>query len=230
MGSPVSVTVANLVMEEIEQQAISTFNPPPCLWKCYVDDRCTDIPTESVATFHHHLNSISPHIQFTVEKESNQSLPFLDVLLTHHPDGTISTSVFRKSTHTDKNLDFTSHHPLAHKVSVIRTLYHHAKALSSNPLQCKNEECHISRALGPNGYPRHLIHKTALRTGQTTQTTPVLQQPTATITLPYIQVYQNPSGEFLTASTSGSVFVHTRHYADCLPDRRILYPRRYAVG
>ena len=192
MGSPVSVTVANLVMEEIEQQAISTFNPPPRFWKRYVDDTCTVIPTESVSTFHHHLNSISPHIQFTVEKESDQSLPFLDVLLTHHPDGTISTWVFRKSTHTDKYLDFTSHHPLAHKVSVIRTLYHRAKALSSNPLQCTNEESHVSRALGQNGYPRHLIRKTALHTGQTTRITPVLQQPAATITLPYVQGLSEP--------------------------------------
>ena len=29
MGSPVSVTVANLVMEEIEEQALSTFAPLP---------------------------------------------------------------------------------------------------------------------------------------------------------------------------------------------------------
>ena len=67
-----------------------------------------------------------------VEKESNQSLPFLDVLLNHHPDGTVFTSVFRKPTHMDKYLDFTSHHPLTYKVSVIRTLYRRAKALSSN--------------------------------------------------------------------------------------------------
>ena len=33
MGSPVSVAVANLVMEEIEQQTLSTFERPPRFWK-----------------------------------------------------------------------------------------------------------------------------------------------------------------------------------------------------
>ena len=97
-------------------------------------------------------------------------------------------SVFRKPTHTDKYLDFTSHFPLAHKVSLIRTLYRCAKALLSNSLQCTDEEFHVSRALGQNGYSRRLICKTALHTCQaTTQMTPVSRHPVATITLPYIQ-------------------------------------------
>ena len=33
MGSPVSVLVANLVMEDIEQRALSNFQPPPRFWK-----------------------------------------------------------------------------------------------------------------------------------------------------------------------------------------------------
>ena len=36
-GSPVSVTVANLVMEEIDQQTLSTFDPPPKIWKRHAD-------------------------------------------------------------------------------------------------------------------------------------------------------------------------------------------------
>ena len=36
MGSPVSVTVANLVMEEIKQTAISTYHTPPHFWKRYI--------------------------------------------------------------------------------------------------------------------------------------------------------------------------------------------------
>ena len=38
MGSPVSVTVANLVMEDVEQRALSSYLSPPPFWKRYVDN------------------------------------------------------------------------------------------------------------------------------------------------------------------------------------------------
>ena len=44
MGSPVSVTVANLVMEDMEARALSMFTPPPLFWKRYVDDTCCALP------------------------------------------------------------------------------------------------------------------------------------------------------------------------------------------
>ena len=96
MGSPVSVVVANLVMKEIECRALSSFHTPPHFWWRYVDDKCTVLPRDLVESFHEHLNSIDPNIQFTVERESEGQLPFLDVLLTREDDGSISTSVFRK--------------------------------------------------------------------------------------------------------------------------------------
>ena len=116
MGSPVSVTIANLVMEEIEDQALSTCEYVPQFWKRYVDDTITALPQESVTQFHNHLNSINPHIKFMVEIESDNCLPFLDVLLVNESDGSVTTSVYRKPTHTDRYLDFSSHHPLAHKI------------------------------------------------------------------------------------------------------------------
>ena len=38
MGSPVSTVVANLVTENVEKTALSTFHLPPKIWKHYVDD------------------------------------------------------------------------------------------------------------------------------------------------------------------------------------------------
>ena len=93
MGSPVSVTVANLVMEE---SALASFNTPPRFWKSYVDDTSMALPEDSVSSFHNHLNE---HIHFMVEKDG--VFPFLDVFLTRDLDGTIKTSVYRKQMHTD---------------------------------------------------------------------------------------------------------------------------------
>ena len=80
MGSPVSVVVANLVTENIECSALATFYTPPHFWRRYVDDTCTALPRDLVDPFHEYLNSIDPHIQFTVERESRGQLPFLVVL------------------------------------------------------------------------------------------------------------------------------------------------------
>ena len=72
-----------------------------------------------VKSFHSHLNSIEPHIQFTVEEESeDRLLPFLDMELCRDSDGTVTTLVYRKATHTNQYLSFASHHPFKHKVVV----------------------------------------------------------------------------------------------------------------
>ena len=86
MGSPVSVVVANLMMEDIEERALFTFHSPPRFWKRYVDDTCTALHPDLIEPFHSHLNSIEPCVQFTVEKESDGRLAFLDIQLVRGVD------------------------------------------------------------------------------------------------------------------------------------------------
>ena len=112
-------------------------------------------------------------------------LPFLDVLLEHHPDESISTSVFRKVTHTYRYLDFGSHHPLAQKSEVVYTLQHRAEVLSSMREALEEEEAHVAEALLKNSYPKWLCgrylnppEKVAVR---------VQEEPRAAISLPFIQ-------------------------------------------
>ena len=194
MGSPVSVTLANLVMEDIEDRALSTFSPTPRFWKRYMDDTCTVLPSDSINEFHDHLNSVDPNIQFTLEKEEEGSLPFLDVLLSRDSDGAIRTSVFRKPTHTDKYLQFSSHHPLNHKMSVVKTLFSHASLLSTSLLEQSVEESRIVQALKGNGYPTRFIRRS--KVVSTHQKSNVDSEvPPKTVNIPY--PFRTLSREFL---------------------------------
>ena len=75
-------------------------------------------------TLTEHLNIQDPcgMIKFTNEEMQEQKLPFLDVKLIVNNDGSLRLQIYRKPTHTDQYLMFDSHHPLEHKLSVIRTL------------------------------------------------------------------------------------------------------------
>ena len=72
--------------------------------------------------FHDHLNGISSFIKFTYELKVEGELPFLDVLVTRQHSGALTTTIYHKPTHTNRYLQFTSHHPRHHKLSVARSL------------------------------------------------------------------------------------------------------------
>ena len=183
MGSPVSVTVANLVMEEIEEKALSTFDIKLPFWKRYVDDTCTVVPADRKDDLLLHLNRIEESINFTAEEESDGCLAFLDVLIKHKENGTISTSVHRKSTHTDKYLDFSSHHPLSHKKAVVTTLLNRASSHTSDRSLEKEEIGRVTKALQSNGYPRHLIKPRLKRISSGTEE----RQWKGTAVVPYVR-------------------------------------------
>ena len=76
MGGPVSPVVANLCMKDIEESAILATTVPPKVWKRYVDDSFCIIKKDEIPTFHNTLNSMDPHISFTIEQENNGQIPF----------------------------------------------------------------------------------------------------------------------------------------------------------
>ena len=108
MGSPVSVVVAEIVMQNIEEQALATYSETLPLWLRYVDDTITAVHESNIDEFHEHLNEQNTNIQFTKEIEENGKIPFLDCLVTRE-NNTLRTTVYRKPTHTDRLLDQTNY-------------------------------------------------------------------------------------------------------------------------
>ena len=109
MGSPVSVVAAEIVMKNIEEQALASYKRTIPLWLRYVDDTFTTLHKDEIDDFHEHLNRKNAHIQFTKEIEDNGKIPFLDCLVIRD-NNRLQTTVYRKPTHTDRlyNCDFVT--------------------------------------------------------------------------------------------------------------------------
>ena len=155
MGSPVSPIVANLFMEWFEQKAIQSFKYEITIWRRYVDDTIVALCDELLDEFTDHINSIHPAIKFTREVEEDFNIAMLDANIKRDPAaGHLTFSVFRKATHTDQYLQFSSNQPLQHKLGVIRTLYHRCKTICSTEEARTKEVEHLKKVLSISGYTK----------------------------------------------------------------------------
>ena len=78
-------------------------------------------------------------------------------------DGSLSTSIYRKPTHTNQYLQWDSHHSIANKYSVINSLLHRATNICSNQEQIKEEITHVEKALTTYKYPSRAIQRVKLK-------------------------------------------------------------------
>ena len=56
MGTPVFAIVAEIIIQNIEESALSTCRQTIPLYLLYVDDTCTAVGHDEINAFHHHLN------------------------------------------------------------------------------------------------------------------------------------------------------------------------------
>ena len=94
-----------------------------------------------------------------MEPTQQGSLPFLDTLITIQPDNTLSTTVYRKPSHTDQYLQWDSNHHITAKQSVFNTLAHRAKTVSSTQDSLDKEMEHIKTALKHCQFPSWALNQ-----------------------------------------------------------------------
>ena len=170
MGSCISPIIASLYTEYVEHTAITTFHTPPNLWLRYVDDTFCILNKDHINDFYSHLNSICSHIQFTIEKEHNFSLPFLDVLVKRNScnDNTtthsfLSTTIYRKPTHTKRYLHYMSHYPKHQKLTVAKTLLSRVNTHITDKTQKHSKLQNIRNTLRFNEFPTRTTFLTSSR-------------------------------------------------------------------
>ena len=96
------------------------------------------------------LNLLHPALKFTIEKEQNNSLHFLDVLVEKEGTGFL-TSIYRKPTFTGKYIHWNSFSPKT-KISLIKTLVHRVYMICSKTT-LDPELDSIKQLRNENGYP-----------------------------------------------------------------------------
>ena len=82
-----------------------------------------------------------------METENDYKLAFLDTAVSREPDGCLTTSVYRKPTHTDQNLAYDSHQPQLAKRGIVKCFYERAKRLVTKPSVISKEKKHLSSVL-----------------------------------------------------------------------------------
>ena len=84
-------------------------------------------------------------------------ISFLDVTVCRQDNGRLSTKVYHKPTHTERYLSFHSHHPVAHKRAVVKSLIDRVKITPSSSDPRSKEMKHVTAALLANGYPKRFV-------------------------------------------------------------------------
>ena len=107
MGSPLGPALAKIFVGFHEERFFDCDQKLGAYFR-YVDDTYTIFKTEAECdTFLKRLNGLHTALHFTFEKEENNSLPFLDVLV-EKSDTRFLTSVYRKPSFSGLNTRWSS--------------------------------------------------------------------------------------------------------------------------
>ena len=176
MGGPTSSTIAEIYMQAHESTAVSTALHPPKVWKRFLDYVYSIVERTHLENFFYYINNLHENIKFTMEEESNGELAFLDTSLKRN-NGEISVLVYRKLTHTDQYLHYSSHHQTSCKESVVSSLFNGTYSIITNKDDLHKENARIKQVLKDNGYQETIISKIFKRI-TSNHSLPQLQQQT----------------------------------------------------
>ena len=161
MGSPLAPVLANLFLGHHENLWLKNYQGPSNLfYRRYVDDVFCAFDNENDAKlFFDFINSQHPNIKFTIEKETNKVLAFLDVCIDNNDPSCLNTSIYRKKTFTGLLTNFFSFTSFPYKVGLIRTLVDRAYKINTTLLSFNNDVKKLTHIFKKNQFPEYLINR-----------------------------------------------------------------------
>ena len=124
MGSPLALAFAGIFMVFHKSKWLNEFNlNKPKFYLRYVDEVLAAIDNEQDSlNFLNVLNNRHPNIKFTIEKQINHSIAFLDIFISGINNQNLTLQTYYKSTYTGLLLNFKSFTSFSYKISLIKCL------------------------------------------------------------------------------------------------------------
>jgi hypothetical protein len=110
-----------------------------------------DESTTNIKGLLHCLNNPNPKLKFTLEKEVESRINFLDLTI-HREHNKFSIDIYRKPTFTDTIIPSDSCHPEEHKLAAVCFLCNRLDNYHLPPDRRQNEDNLIQQILQNNGY------------------------------------------------------------------------------
>ena len=154
MGSSLAPLMAEFALHMIEENI-----DEPKLFLRYADDCLALFRGEDEAErFLLKLNSIHPSIQFTIEKQEDNRINFLDMTV-YHENKTLHTKWHVKPTNTFVYSHFNSASPASYKQNAIRALYIRSQKLTTDSEEKSAVKQLVKNILLKNGYSGKYIER-----------------------------------------------------------------------
>ena len=207
MGSPLGPTLANIFLchwEEIWLEKCP-LQFRPLFYRRYVDDTFLLFSSQShVKKFLRYLNSRHDNMNFTFECETDDKLPFLDVLVSREA-GQLVTSLYRKPTFSGLYTNFNSFISEKYKSGLIFCLLFRIFNLTVDWTKFHDEVKFLSDIFRKNQYPQHFFDrctKIFLNRRVTPDSVGKIEKEKLIISLPFIGRHSNGIKKKLTAFAS----------------------------
>ena len=161
MGSPLAPVLANIFMGFYKSKWLNEYNlNKPKFYLRYVDDILAAFDKEQDSlNFLKFLSKRHPNIKFTIEKQINHSIAFLDVFISGINNQNLTLQTYHQSTYTGVLLNFKSFTSCSYKISLVKCLIDRSFKICNNWNSFHNDIENIKFNLIKNAYPPFLIDK-----------------------------------------------------------------------
>ena len=159
MGSPLGPSLANAFLCFHEQIWLNDCPEDfkPVYYRRYVDDIFALFRSQDhLEKFTNYLNWKHKNIKFTDDKESNNSLPFLDILISRSENG-FKTSIYHKPTFRGVYSNFNSFIYHEYKIGLVFTMLFRTFSIVSDFSRFHTEAIHLKEILRKNAFPITLV-------------------------------------------------------------------------